>query len=167
MVPLGDAQHYHPHFTVDKLRPRKLSHGPMCTLLVGGVPTLKRCEAAALSHWALSCGSPKSNVPLYLFLPVTQNQSSGIFMKCLFRDLTRVGLRNSVGLQMPIPGFREHNSFRHSLGLKMTLPCVVLKGERGLQLIEETEAGAGTSQESVAPRLGCLLDRKSKANLTN
>ena len=102
-----------------------------------------------------------------LFCQLLRIKVPGIFMKFLFRDLTRVGLRNSVDLRMPIPGFREHNSFRHSLGLKMTLPCVVLEGERGLQLIEETEAGAGTSQKSVAPRLGCPLDRKSKANLTN
>lgn len=59
MVPLRDAQHYHPQLTVDKLRHRKLSHWPMFTLLVGGIPTLKCCEAAALSHWALSCCSPK------------------------------------------------------------------------------------------------------------
>ena len=59
MVPLGDAQHYHPHFTVDKLRHRKSSHWPMFTLLVGGIATLKCCKASAVSHWALSCCSLK------------------------------------------------------------------------------------------------------------
>ena len=62
-----------------------------------------------------------------------------------------MGLRNSVALRMPVPGFKERHLFRHSLGLKMPHLCVVLAGNRGLQLIEEAEAGAGTSQESVAP----------------
>lgn len=51
------------------------------------------------------------DVPLYRFLPVAQNQKSGMFMTCLFRGLTRVGIMSSVALQMPLPGLKEHNSF--------------------------------------------------------
>lgn len=122
----------------------------MFTLLVGGIPTLKCCEAAVLSHWALNCCSPKVKCALTSF-SASCSESKFRYIYELPVQGPNVWALGTLALRMPVPGFKERHLFRRSLGLTMPHLCVVLAGDRGLQLIEEAEAGAGTSQESVAP----------------
>jgi len=81
MVTLTSAHHDYPHFTVDRLRHRKLSHLPT-SAGGGGIQTLKCGDAAVHGHWALSsCFLCVLDGPSYPFLPVAWNQSSGAFMQ--------------------------------------------------------------------------------------
>lgn len=104
------------------------------------------------------------------FLLVAQNQSSGVFMKCLFKGLTRAGTVSSVGLQVPIPGSKErHSSIRQTFPGPSCAPALC-GAPRYKSLAPGLTGGQKHRQglpESVTARIGFPLDRKSKAKLTN
>lgn len=105
------------------------------------MPAWKCCRAASLSLDLELLPPQNAECAFISFSASCSESESGIFRKCLFRGLTRVGLRSSVDLQMPIPGLKEHNKFRHSLGPTIPHPCAARC--RGLRLTGERDRGRG------------------------
>lgn len=109
------------------------------------------------------------NGPLSPFLPVAQNQSSGIFTKCPFRGLAQLGIMSSVVLHIP---FLASGSITRSLGGRPLAPavcqaCGAPRCEGLAPGLMEDRHRQGLPEKVSHPRGDYHLDGKSKANLKN